>query len=203
MGNNSMGKNRDHTDKASGGLAPDDAELWRRVSRTAEPLRKGKNRAVSSPVPPETQARPKHAADVKSEKKRVVQPHTSEPKPPAAPSLARIEKREIRGLGGGRVSVDARIDLHGARQLEAHRLLKSFLARAQERGHRYVLVITGKGSRNGEERRVPERGILNREVPRWLSEPEFRQWVVSFAPAHKRHGGEGALYVRIRRQKPL
>ena len=45
-----------------------------------------------------------------------------------------------------------------------------------------------------------ERGVLNREVPRWLAEPGFRQWVVSFAPAHQRHGGEGALYVRLRRQ---
>lgn len=197
-----MGKTGEPNEKTPGGLAPDDAELWRRVSRTAEPLRKGKNRAVSSPVPPEERAQPSHTAESAPKKKPRSPAAARQPKLPEPPSLGSIEKREIRSLGGGRVGVDARIDLHGARQLEAHRLLKSFLAGAQERGHRYVLVITGKGSRGGGDGGAPGRGILNREVPRWLSEPEFRQFVVSFAPAHKRHGGEGALYVRVRRRKP-
>jgi len=196
-----MGKNDRHRNQETDRLEADDAELWRRVSRTAEPLRKGKNRAVSLPVLPKSQPEPLPPVESKSEPEPNVPPVARERKQPSPPSLATIEKREIRSLGGGRVSVDARIDLHGARQLEAHRMLKSFLAGAQARGHRYVLVITGKGSRGSVSDGAPGRGILNREVPRWLSEPEFRQWVVSFASAHKRHGGEGALYVRIRRQK--
>jgi len=103
-------------------------------------------------------------------------------------------------LGAGRISVDASIDLHGMRQREAHGALKAFLARAQAQGHRHVLVITGKGGKREIDGSF-ERGVLNREAPRWLSEPEFRAWVVSFTPASKRHGGEGALYVRLRRNK--
>ena len=196
-----MGKDDRTKEKGTGGLAPEDADLWQRVAKTAEPLRKGKNRAVKTPEPPEPQSVPSDRPRGKRPSKPATPRSASEPPRPAPPSLATIEKREIRGLAGGRVSVDARIDLHGARQLEAHRMLKSFLVRAQDRGHRYVLVITGKGGSRDENGGGPGRGVLNREVPRWLSEPEFRQWVVSFAPAHKRHGGEGALYVRIRRQK--
>lgn len=197
-----MGKDDRTKENGPPGMAPEDADLWQRVAKTAEPLRKGKNRALKTPEPPEPRSAPADSAEGKRKPKPDAQRAKAEPSRPAPPSLGTIEKREIRGLGGGRVSVDARIDLHGARQLEAHRMLKSFLAGAQDRGHRYVLVITGKGSRRDDNGDNPGRGVLNREVPRWLSEPEFRQWVVSFAPAHQRHGGEGALYVRIRRRKP-
>ncbi|MDA7946397.1 MAG: Smr/MutS family protein [Hyphomicrobiaceae bacterium] len=196
-----MGKDNRTKERNSSGLDPEDADLWQQVAKTTEPLRKGKNRAVKTPDHPESQSIPAVRSQEEHSEKPVKRHIAKEPARRAPPSLATIEKREIRGLGGGRVSVDARIDLHGARQLEAHRMLKSFLAGAQENGHRYVLVITGKGSSRAQGGEAQGRGVLNREVPRWLSEPEFRQWVVSFAPAHKRHGGEGALYVRIRRRK--
>jgi DNA-nicking Smr family endonuclease len=62
-----------------------------------------------------------------------------------------------------------------------------------------VLVITGKGKRGeGDER---ERGVLRRQVPHWLAQPEFRDLVIGFEDAHVAHGGEGALYVRVRRQR--
>ncbi len=195
-----MGKDDQQDSKRSGGLAPEDAELWERVARTAKPLRKGKNRVVEQPEVPES-APPRQVSKRQPVAKTGGAPVEAERSRRSIPSLASIDKREARSLGIGRVSVDARIDLHGARQLEAHRMLTSFLARAQADGHRYVLVITGKGGRR-DEGAAPTRGVLNREVPRWLSEPEFRQWVVSFSPAQKRHGGEGALYVRIRRGNP-
>lgn len=187
-----MGKKDRDKENLAEPLSAEDAALWEQVSGAAEPLRKGKNRALDPPQPA-------------SEEKTPPAPATPAPvagtraKPPVTPPLATLERREARGLRAGRVSVDARIDLHGHRQLEAHGALKSFLARAQASGHRHVLVITGKGGPRGGDGRF-ERGVLNREVPRWLAEPGFRQWVVSFAPAHQRHGGEGALYVRLRRQ---
>jgi DNA-nicking Smr family endonuclease len=60
-----------------------------------------------------------------------------------------------------------------------------------------VLVITGKGKMGAES----ERGVLRRQVPQWLSLPEFRSLVVGFEEAHIGHGGEGALYVRVRRAR--
>ena len=101
-------------------------------------------------------------------------------------------------MARGRDAIDARIDLHGMTQSEAHDALVRFVRRAQSNGARLVLVVTGKGSgpsRDGER----ERGVLRRQVPLWLALPEFRPLIVGFDEAHVAHGGEGALYVRLRR----
>ena len=191
--------NKDRNDNsAAKPLDPEDAALWERVTETAEPLRKGKNRVVDTPEPAKQDEAPRSPAAPKRQAPRSAPEVSTQPKPAPAPPLADFGRREVRGIGSGRVSVDARIDLHGARQHEAHAALKAFLARAQHSGHQHVLVITGKGGARDADGGY-ERGVLNREVPRWLSEPEFREFVVSFAPAHKRHGGEGALYVRLRK----
>jgi DNA-nicking Smr family endonuclease len=97
-------------------------------------------------------------------------------------------------LTKGRLSIDARVDLHGMTQAEAHGLLLSFLHRAHASGLRYVLVITGKGASFGSE------GALKRAVPAWLSTPMFRPLVSGHDHAARQHGGAGALYVRLRRR---
>ena len=83
------------------------------------------------------------------------------------------------------------------RQVRAHRALFGFLQRAHHEGLTFVLVVTGKGKIGSEA----ERGVLRRQVPQWLSLPEFRSMVVGFEEAHIGHGGEGALYVRVRRSR--
>jgi DNA-nicking Smr family endonuclease len=97
-------------------------------------------------------------------------------------------------LARGHDAIDARIDLHGRTQAQAHRALRNFLLDAQATGYRYVLIITGKG-------RDHEQGVLRRQVPLWLEAPEFRGLVVGFDTAHAGHGGSGALYVRVRRKR--
>jgi DNA-nicking Smr family endonuclease len=94
----------------------------------------------------------------------------------------------------GKEPIDARLDLHGFTQHEAHAALLRFLRSAHDRDARTVLVITGKG-RGGEV------GVLRRQVPQWLALPEFRALVVGFEDAHVTHGGEGALYVRVKRAR--
>jgi DNA-nicking Smr family endonuclease len=112
--------------------------------------------------------------------------------------LAPLGRREKSRLSRGRSEIDARLDLHGMTQTRAHRALHGFLQRAHGEGHTFVLVITGKGKVGGGE---AARGVLRRQVPQWLSLPEFRSLVVGFEEAHIGHGGEGALYVRIRRPR--
>jgi DNA-nicking Smr family endonuclease len=112
--------------------------------------------------------------------------------------LAPLGRREKSRLSRGRSEIDARLDLHGMTQTRAHRALHGFLQRAHSEGLTFVLVITGKGKVGGGE---AERGVLRRQVPQWLSLPEFRSLVVGFEEAHIGHGGEGALYVRIRRAR--
>jgi DNA-nicking Smr family endonuclease len=114
---------------------------------------------------------------------------------PLAPFDRRLKQRVARG----RDSIDARIDLHGMTQREAHAALLHFLGRVQSDGKRMALVVTGKGVRTGSG--VGERGVLRRQVPLWFSLPEFRRYVVGFEEAHASHGGQGALYVRLRRAR--
>ncbi len=122
--------------------------------------------------------------------------HAPVPKAAAQPSLAPFEEKTVRRLGRGLVDIDARIDLHGMRQERAHAALASFLRRQQASGAKIVLVVTGKGRATSEGR-----GVLRESVPRWLAEGAFRHLVVGFEEANRRHGGAGALYVRIRRRR--
>jgi DNA-nicking Smr family endonuclease len=98
----------------------------------------------------------------------------------------------------GKEAIDGRLDLHGLTQGQAHATLLRFLRAASAREARLVLVITGKGARGDGER-----GVLKRQVPQWLSLPEFRALVIGFEDAHVAHGGEGALYIRVRRPRRI
>jgi Uncharacterized protein conserved in bacteria len=106
-----------------------------------------------------------------------------------------LEKPVKKKLAKGRLPIEARLDLHGLYQDEAHDLLLDFLLRAHERGLRHVLVITGKGSSMGSE------GALRRAVPLWFSKAEFRFLISSYEWAARHHGGEGAMYVRLARSR--
>ncbi len=117
---------------------------------------------------------------------------------PASPPLAPLGRRLKKRVARGTHAIDVRIDLHGMTQSEAHHALLMFLRTAQARGASIALVITGKGS--GAQ---GERGVLRRQVPMWLRQPEFRSFIVGFESAGHGHGGEGALYVRLRKARQL
>jgi DNA-nicking Smr family endonuclease len=110
------------------------------------------------------------------------------------------EDRMRRGL----VEPDARIDLHGMTQDGAHRTLFAWLATAHQRGHRLVLVVTGKGNPKNDENApwmMSSHGVLKQMVPRWLNEPGLAALIASVRAAHVRHGGDGALYVYLRKNR--
>jgi DNA-nicking Smr family endonuclease len=179
-------------------LQGEDRELWRRVTETVKPLHKSAPAPRSEPEPsvePEKPAKKKRSAQTLPA--FVTRP--SQPKP--APSLAPIDKKLTRRIGRGSREVDAKIDLHGLTQREAHARLLSFLQMARARGDRLVLVVTGKGRTEGAAEWWEEgtRGVLRRSVPEWLATPPFRMMVVGFERAHARKGGDGALYVQLRR----
>jgi DNA-nicking Smr family endonuclease len=105
-----------------------------------------------------------------------------------------LDRRTWLRLKRGHVELDQTLDLHGQTQERAHQRLRAFMADAQARGSRCVLVVTGKGLESG--------GILRHMVPRWLNEEPNRARVVAYSPAQPRHGGSGALYVLLRRRRP-
>jgi len=186
----------------------DDHALWRHAAATIEPLKRAKGRfhpasdAVKSDV---HRAKPTGADKAAKRRSHAVHPEPppAPPRRPSAPDLATFDRNNARKIRGGRLDIEARVDLHGMRQHEAHAALRRFLLSCQSRGLRYVLVITGKGKAMaspaphvGEADR--DRGVLKRNVPRWLEEPELRAVVVSFTTAAIQHGGEGAIYVHLR-----
>jgi DNA-nicking Smr family endonuclease len=118
-------------------------------------------------------------------------------KPAAPPPLAPLGRKMKQRIARGRHAIDGRLDLHGLTQAEAHGALVGFLRSRQQQGAKVVLVITGKGRGDGHG----GRGVLNRLVPLWLRLPEFRSLVVGFEAAAIGHGGEGALYVSLRRER--
>ena len=177
-------------------LSEEERALWESVAKQIKPLRK-KPRAPKpeTVLAVETTAAPKPSSQ-KSPPLATMVP-AQKPAAPAAPPLAPLGRRERSQLSRGRKEIDARLDLHGMTQTRAHHALSNFLQRAHRDGLTFVLVITGKGKAGSDG----ERGVLRRQVPHWLSLPEFRALVVGFEEAHVGHGGEGALYVRVRRSR--
>lgn len=104
-----------------------------------------------------------------------------------------IDRRTAQRLRRGQMPVDGRLDLHGMTQSEAHERLSSFIAIKQRQGARCVLIITGRGLRSA--------GVLRHMTPRWLDTPPNRDRVLAHTVAQTRHGGDGALYVLLRRRR--
>lgn len=192
-------------------LSKEDEALWEHTASSLKPLKIRKDRHLAdmpdldSVAPFKTSAGSKggkahtHGASAKTPPKAETpaRPTTS------PPELSTFDRKAARRLRQGQIEIEARIDLHGMRQHEAHIALRRFLVTAFQRGQRWVLVITGKGGprspRDEDEGfMTPERGVLKRNVPMWLAEPELRAIVVSYKTAAIPHGGEGALYIQLR-----
>ncbi|MEE2565384.1 Smr/MutS family protein [Hyphobacterium marinum] len=178
-------------------LKPEERALWRKVARTAKPLDPSRLAALNAdktrPVPDKARGKTPVAATPKPAP--LSPPARSKPKPPPA------DRSNERRLRRGRVEIEARIDLHGMRLIEARAALGRFLHSGKARGLRTVLVITGKGLRlssrvRGEGEAEP--GAIRRAFPDWLAEGDLRHLVSGYAPAHARHGGTGAFYVTLR-----
>jgi len=173
-------------------LSDDERALWGAVTRAIAPLRKRK--AKKNDDKPAAASVPARAA---SPARAVKASRAATPGPKEAPPLAPLGRRMRSKLARGSEPIDDRIDLHGMTQADAHAALAHFLRRAQARGARIVLVITGKGARAAGD--DSQRGVLKRQVPHWLESNALRPLVIGFESAGVGHGGAGALYVRLRR----
>jgi DNA-nicking Smr family endonuclease len=167
-------------------ITADEAAIWNDATRALAPV-KGKPRVAATD--PGRAAKPRGWQAVK-------------PIPATGrhPAPAELERRQARRIAAGKIAIAARLDLHGYRQADAKTRLRTFLFAAHARGELTVLVITGKGATSAASEPLGEwpRGALRRHVPLWLAEPDLRAIVTGFGEADARHGGAGALYVRLR-----
>jgi DNA-nicking Smr family endonuclease len=159
----------------------DDRLLWRNAVQSVIPLR---GRAVAvvrglGPAPTAAEGRQASRQD----------------QPAALDRFSGIDRANAERLKRGLYPIEARLDLHGKTQAEAHHALAVFVHRSSEAGRRCVLVITGRGlGPTGP-------GVLKTAVPRWLEEAGLRQQILALAPAQPRDGGAGALYLLLRRRR--
>ncbi|MCE2509516.1 MAG: Smr/MutS family protein [Alphaproteobacteria bacterium] len=166
-------------------------ELWRSVKAGTRPLGSKKRIAKSGPskktppAPPPKKPPPPAAVAPKKE-----------PAPKETAQKAGHDRRSSLRLKRGQLAIEATLDLHGMTQAEAHRTLNAALPRAQREGKRTVLIVTGKGSAKEGG------GVLRKNVPRWLQESPLAAIVLDHSKAKDRHGGAGALYVRLRKARP-
>jgi DNA-nicking Smr family endonuclease len=179
-------------------LSEEERTLWRDVTRSVAPLARLRRLRETPPSEPVSLQTTPAGPQSKAPKRLPPQPVVV-PRPKPSPGLAPIERKQKKRLARGSLPIDARLDLHGCSQHEAHAALLHFLRRAQGQGAAFVLVITGKGRADHDGFR--EVGVLKRQVPLWLAMPEFRGFVVGFEDAAVGHGGAGALYVRLRRAR--
>lgn len=181
-------------------VTPDEQALWRIAMRDAVPMPGRTLAEAMTSAPP--------LAEAPAEPKPPPAPPLSPPKPskrtyvhvvppPLLPGdTSAIDGRNADRLRRGKMEIDGRIDLHGMTQAQAHTALASFVHRAWHEGRRCVLVITGKGTFSGAGG-----GVLRRAVPSWLGEAPLRPMVLAVQPAQPKDGGDGALYVLIKRRR--
>lgn len=205
----------------------DDLALWEAVKKTVSPLKKHKAKPDRAPfqssVPSSKLKRndePPGNKLTENDSAAQIIPHSPQKLKLSAsysksnralipgagvnnPSMQPLDKKEKRGVTKGKLSIDARIDLHGMTQERAKSALRLFITDSHRKRLKIVLIITGKGGNKGVRAFGPDLnapGVLKRVVPHWLRSAEFSAMVIGFEPAARHHGGDGALYVRLKRK---
>ncbi|MCB9988085.1 MAG: Smr/MutS family protein [Rhodospirillales bacterium] len=174
-------------------MSSDDEEgLWAHVIRTITPLHKD---GTPDKITPERTKSPPAPRKKTSVKMPVPTPDSGGGQQTKSPPNPGLDRRSEERLRRGKMAIDVRLDLHGMKQDEAHAALDRFVMASYAQGQRCLLVITGKGRSQGSE------GVLRRRVPQWLSMAPFSEIVLRVIPARPQHGGEGALYVLLRRKR--
>ncbi|MCZ2203428.1 Smr/MutS family protein [Bartonella sp. A05] len=176
-------------------LTPQDRFLWEMVCRTTIPLRDVFHPLIQENTENIDNKKMQAVRSIKFSQENQQKPIiVKEPKRLMAQKdkIHVFDRTTYRKIAKGHFPIEARLDLHGLMQEEAYFFLKKFLQSSQQSGLRYVLVITGRGRSYGSD------GVLYQFVPYWLKTPIFRYYVHAFEPASRRHGGSGALYIRLR-----
>ncbi len=191
-------------------LSAEDKALWKKVADSTDRLHAARPLAelpVSKPAPSLPASRPKANAPAFQLGQNA---RPAAPTHDLAPSLSNsvasqplsMDRKTFGKMKKGRLSPEARIDLHGMTIAQAHPVLTRFILDAAAADRRLVLVITGKGKHRDDGGPIPVRhGVLRHQVPHWLNTLPLRQHVLQITEAHLKHGGQGAYYVYLRRRR--
>lgn len=173
-------------------LSSEEQALWNALARSVRPLRPGAR--LPEPASP-SQGVEQPPARLTATPQAVLRPTPS--RTPAKVLDAGWERR----IRSGALVPDMTIDLHGHSLSAAHARLNQALAGALARDARIVLVITGKPPKSIGVGGDGRRGAIRGEIGHWLETSAYADRIASVRLAHPRHGGDGALYVILRRKK--
>ncbi len=196
--------------KGPRGLTPEEEALWQQIAARTDPLHPKKKKSAPAPAKPAATPRPQPpetpTAPFTIGEGADMRPPGHDLASPLASVLneqpVRMDRKAHRKLTRGKLSPEARIDLHGMTLAAAHPALIRFISDSHSRGLRLVLVITGKGRTRDDAGPIPVRpGVLRHQVPQWLTSGAMRPLVLQVTAAHPRHGGAGAYYVYLGRRK--
>ena len=185
-------------------LSAEDAELWARVTQSAKPMTPVRSKDSPLPPKPAPKKAPLPAFEIMNFRiGDTADTSVGSYRPTPASSLpVRMDSGKHRKMIRGKIKPEARIDLHGMTMAQAHPALTHFISRAHDDAKRLVLVITGKGRDRDAPGPIPmRRGVLKHQVPGWLTAPPLNAMVLEIREAHLSHGGTGAYYVYLRRQR--
>jgi DNA-nicking Smr family endonuclease len=187
-------------------ITAQDEELWHRATSNLQKL-KTKPRVTGKADVSAAPAGPREGQDRRAKPDKQPAARQQVARVPLSTKPGELDRRTVRQIGSGKIEIEARLDLHGHHQAQARMRLRAFLLDAHARELKTVLVITGKGGELqppdplAHVMGMPQRGVLRRSVPLWLEEPELRAIVLGYTSAGVQHGGEGALYVRLRKPR--
>ena len=161
---------------------PDDDDIWSRFTAEIKPLKTTPVHVPARKKPPPRSAIRHHMPDM----------------PAASPFhtvrfVAGLDRTLAAQIKKGARTIEGTLDLHGQTQDQALAALKSYMSHAYFAGKRLVIVVTGKGTQPG--------GVLKQRMPEWLRDDFFKPLLLSVSQAAAQHGGEGALYVVLRRAR--
>jgi DNA-nicking Smr family endonuclease len=188
-------------------LSADEAKLWRRVAKTTKAYKSlpAVPAIVAEAEKPSIALKPAHPElpHLALKRLKAVQLTVASPGVPTRPATKAIPIADASGhkrIRRGKLEIDARIDLHGMRQIDAQTSLAGIIARTRRDGGRCILVITGKGRPidPGEDFITPQPGVIRRRLPEWLNAPSIKDHVSGYASAHAKDGGSGAYYVLLK-----
>lgn len=185
---------------------PEERAVWHAYAGDVRPLADQPSRPLPPPRPasaplPRIDSAPSHLPQIRATVPKTHIDLSPDPMAQLHAGPVRMDAKTHGRLKRGKLAPEARIDLHGMTAERAHSALRGFILDAAARGQRLVLVITGKGREADPHMGPARRGVLRNAVPQWLAQPPLGPLVLQLTPAHDRHGGGGAYYVYLKRQR--
>ena len=187
------------------GLCDEESEAWEKLAATVTPMhppRAGEGdhakHGGGAPQIVGKGAQKEPALRKQQPARPVAIAPRAQPKPSPPGNL---DSHWDRRLKSGALQPDLTLDLHGYNLDAAYDRLMGGVAQARALGMRTILLVTGKPRPVAAADRGASRGVIRAKVLDWLAASSHHTAIAAVRRAHQRHGGDGALYIVLKRER--